>query len=342
MTVAAVLSEKGREVVTTSAAASIAGAIDTLAKHRIGALVVVDHDDRIVGILSERDVVRAIAAQGERVLSTPLSTVMTRAVVTCSESETINEVMTRMTRGRFRHLPVVDGDRLTGIISIGDVVKARIEQVERRGRGMRAYIARVGDQRLGWRHAFRFRRSRRREVRFAGDGTGSKRRTDRQKRRADSLVAGGATARRSHNPEAGPGPGSRADARRFGNLERAAALLATCARTSGATGSRTTPRRSRWCGQRLRVHVRDHQHLAACRIDGNGDDQPVLIEFRHQRRAGLDGFFVGAPGENGCGHDRARNRLAVGRTSLAGIERNARPAPAGRRVTPPARPAPAS
>ena len=143
MTVAAMLSQKGREVITTSAASSIAGAIDTLAKHRIGALVVVDHDDRIVGILSERDVVRAIAAQGERVLSTQLSTVMTRAVVTCSESETINEVMTRMTRGRFRHLPVVDGDRLTGIISIGDVVKARIEQVEREAEDMRAYIAAV-------------------------------------------------------------------------------------------------------------------------------------------------------------------------------------------------------
>jgi CBS domain-containing protein len=143
MTVAAMLSQKGREVVTTSAAASIAGAIDTLTRHRIGALVVVDHDDRIVGILSERDVVRAIAAQGERVLSTPLSTVMTHAVVTCSESETINEVMTRMTRGRFRHLPVVEGGRLTGIISIGDVVKARIEQVEREAEDMRAYIAAV-------------------------------------------------------------------------------------------------------------------------------------------------------------------------------------------------------
>ncbi len=143
MTVAAMLSEKGREVITTSAAASIAGAVDKLAKHKIGALVVVDHDDHIAGIISERDIVRALAAHGEGVLSTPLSTYMTRNVVTCTEGETINDVMTRMTRGRFRHLPVVEGGRLNGIISIGDVVRARIEQVEREAEDMRAYIAAV-------------------------------------------------------------------------------------------------------------------------------------------------------------------------------------------------------
>ncbi len=143
MTVAAMLSEKGREVVTTSAAASIAGAIDTLAEHKIGALVVVDENDRIAGIISERDVVRALAGQHGEILSAPISTVMTRAVVTCGEGETINEVMKRMTRGRFRHLPVVENGRLTGIISIGDVVRARIEQVEREADDMRAYIAAV-------------------------------------------------------------------------------------------------------------------------------------------------------------------------------------------------------
>ena len=143
MTVATMLSVKGREVITTSPAASIAGAIDALAKHRIGALVVVDQGHRIAGIISERDIVKAIAEKGEQVLSVPLSTVMTRSVVTCSESETVNDVMGRMTRGRFRHLPVVENDRLTGIISIGDVVRARIEQVEREAEDMRAYIAAV-------------------------------------------------------------------------------------------------------------------------------------------------------------------------------------------------------
>ncbi len=143
MTVAIILSEKGREVVTTSATASIAGAIDMLARHKIGALVVVDENDRITGIVSERDIVRAIAEKGESVLVTQLSTVMTRNVVTCGESETVNDVMTRMTRGRFRHLPVVENGELSGIISIGDVVRARIEQVEREAEDMRAYIAAV-------------------------------------------------------------------------------------------------------------------------------------------------------------------------------------------------------
>ena len=143
MTVALMLSRKGREVVTTSAAASIAGAIDTLTRHRIGALVVVDEDDRIAGIISERDIVRAIAGQGAQALSAPLASVMTRSVMTCTETDTVDEVMARMTRGRFRHLPVVEDGHLTGIISIGDVVKARIEQVEREAEDMRAYIAAV-------------------------------------------------------------------------------------------------------------------------------------------------------------------------------------------------------
>ena len=143
MTVAAMLSEKGRDVITTVATASIAGAIDKLAKHKIGALVVVDDADKIAGIVSERDIVRALSERGAEILSTPLSAVMTRAVVTCSESETVNDVMTRMTRGRFRHLPVIKNGDLAGIISIGDVVRARIEQVEREAEDMRAYIAAV-------------------------------------------------------------------------------------------------------------------------------------------------------------------------------------------------------
>lgn len=143
MTVAAMLSEKGREVVTTSVTASIAEAVDTLARYKIGALVVIGESGRIAGIISERDIVRAIAGQGAGILSAPLATVMTRAVVTCNENETVNEVMTRMTRGRFRHLPVVEEGQLTGIISIGDVVKARIGQVEREAEDMRSYIAAV-------------------------------------------------------------------------------------------------------------------------------------------------------------------------------------------------------
>lgn len=141
MTVGAILADKGRDVVTIGATRTIGDAIDILAKRRIGALVIVENGDRIVGILSERDVVRTIAAKGGDGLADPIADVMTKKVVTCAESETINSVMSRMTRGRFRHLPVAENGRLTGIISIGDVVKARIEQVEREAEDMRAYIA---------------------------------------------------------------------------------------------------------------------------------------------------------------------------------------------------------
>jgi CBS domain-containing protein len=141
MTVAAILAEKGRGVVTTTAAATVGEVVDLLATHKIGALVIADASERIAGIVSERDVVRAVARGGAAALAQPVETVMTRKVVTCGESETINDVMSRMTRGRFRHLPVATEGRLAGIISIGDVVKARIEQVEREADEMRAYIA---------------------------------------------------------------------------------------------------------------------------------------------------------------------------------------------------------
>ena len=140
MTVAAILAGKGRDVLTTSAAKTLAEVVEVLAKRRVGALVVVEDGDRIVGIISERDVVRAIAS-GPAALFQPVSSVMTRDVMTCSDGETIDSVMSRMTRGRFRHLPVAENGRLAGIVSIGDVVKARIEQVEREAEDMRAYIA---------------------------------------------------------------------------------------------------------------------------------------------------------------------------------------------------------
>jgi CBS domain-containing protein len=140
MTVAAILADKGRDVLTIAAANSLGDAVAILAKRRVGALVVVEDGDRIIGIVSERDIVRAIAG-GAAALDQPVSSVMTKNVMTCSDGETIDSVMSRMTKGRFRHLPVAENGRLTGIISIGDVVKARIEQVEREAEEMRAYIA---------------------------------------------------------------------------------------------------------------------------------------------------------------------------------------------------------
>ena len=144
MTVAAILAEKGREVTRATPDITLEAAARQLAEWKIGALVVVDGSDHIVGIVSERDIVRAIAASGAAALEAAVETAMTRKVVTCSDAETINDVMGRMTEGRFRHLPVADdAGHLSGIISIGDVVKARIGQVEREAEEMRAYIAAV-------------------------------------------------------------------------------------------------------------------------------------------------------------------------------------------------------
>ena len=141
MTVAGILSSKGRDVTTIVATKTVADAVAILARRRIGALVVVEGGDRIIGIISERDIVRAMAATAGAALDQPVDAIMTRTVVTCSEGETIDSVMSRMTRGRFRHLPVATNGRLCGIVSIGDVVKARIEQVEHEAEEMRTYIA---------------------------------------------------------------------------------------------------------------------------------------------------------------------------------------------------------
>lgn len=141
MTVAAILKVKGREVETITAADTVSEAVTRLAAKRIGALVVVDKVLCVEGILSERDIVRAIGKSGAGILADPVSSIMTREVEACLESDTINDVMSRMSRGRFRHLPVVENNRLAGLVSIGDVVKSRIEEVEREADEMRAYIA---------------------------------------------------------------------------------------------------------------------------------------------------------------------------------------------------------
>lgn len=143
MTVKSILEEKGRDVVTLGPSETIESAIRTLAERRIGALVITTGDNRIAGILSERDVVRIIAAEGADALKKPLSSAMTARVRTCAENHTVHEVMETMTEGRFRHLPVEVDGYLVGIISIGDVVKRRIREVEREAEDIRAYIATV-------------------------------------------------------------------------------------------------------------------------------------------------------------------------------------------------------
>ena len=103
-------------------------------------MLVLGVDRRIVGILSERDIVRALAERGAAALDEPVSQMMTRKVSTCTESETVSSIMERMTDGKFRHVPVVDQGRLVGIVSIGDVVKHRLQEMERDSAAMRDYI----------------------------------------------------------------------------------------------------------------------------------------------------------------------------------------------------------
>lgn len=140
MTVSIILAGKGRDVVTIEPSANLAEAIRVLAEKRIGAALVLGADRRIAGIISERDIVRALAERGAGVLDEPVSQTMTCKVETCNESETVATIMERMTAGKFRHMPVVDQGRLVGVVSIGDIVKHRVHEMERELVAMRDYI----------------------------------------------------------------------------------------------------------------------------------------------------------------------------------------------------------
>lgn len=141
MTVKAILSRKGGDVVTIAPTATLAAAVKLLAERRIGAIVVTGPEDRVAGILSERDIVRTVAERGPAALEDNVAAVMTRKVATCTEADTIASLMERMTQGKFRHLPVVEQGKLVGVISIGDVVKWRVEEIEGESNALREYIA---------------------------------------------------------------------------------------------------------------------------------------------------------------------------------------------------------
>ena len=141
MNVRHILEAKGREVVTLRPDATLEEAMQVLSSRRIGAIVLTDDEGAVVGIISERDVVRVLGTTGVELLTKSVKNVMTADVRTCTEATTVNEAMEIMSTGRFRHLPVCESDRLVGIISIGDVVKQRIEEVEREATEMREYIA---------------------------------------------------------------------------------------------------------------------------------------------------------------------------------------------------------
>jgi CBS domain-containing protein len=140
MIVKHILTTKSGDVITIDPTDNLAAAAKLLAERRIGAVVILGVDHRIVGILSERDIVRALAEQGAPVLNQPVSQVMTREVKTCSEDDTIGDLMSRMTMGKFRHMPVVRQGKLIGIVSIGDVVKGRLEEMDVEAKALREYI----------------------------------------------------------------------------------------------------------------------------------------------------------------------------------------------------------
>ena len=130
MSLKSILAAKGDEVVSIDFTDDLAAAAKLLTKRRIGALVVLGVDGRLAGILSERDIVRAMAESGSSTaLQLPVAQVMTRNVSTCDMNNSISSVMDRMTKGRFRHMPVLDKDRLAGMVSIGDVLKRHIETI---------------------------------------------------------------------------------------------------------------------------------------------------------------------------------------------------------------------
>jgi CBS domain-containing protein len=141
MTIAAILKHKGYEVASARPTDTIDKVVQVLAARRIGAVVVRDNGDQLLGIVSERDIVHAFAANGARVLEMTAGQLMTRTLKTATPSTTVGEAMTMMTDGHFRHLPVVEGDVLIGLVSIGDVVKARIMQQETEVDGLRAYVS---------------------------------------------------------------------------------------------------------------------------------------------------------------------------------------------------------
>jgi CBS domain-containing protein len=139
MNVATILKQKGTGVVTTTANKSLLEIAKLLAQHGIGCIVIVGDDDKIAGIVSERDLMRAVGEGGPKVLEEPVSDFMTKSVITAREADTIDRLMSEMTTRRFRHMPVVERDRLIGLVSIGDLVKMRIGEVEMEAAATREY-----------------------------------------------------------------------------------------------------------------------------------------------------------------------------------------------------------
>jgi CBS domain-containing protein len=139
MTVRAILDSKGHDIVSVQPDAKLSVAIKLLADRRIGAVLVMSNQ-HLEGILSERDIVRVLGERGAAVLDEPVRAVMTRKVVSCRQADTVGAIMEMMTSGKFRHLPVVEDDKVVGLISIGDIVKRRVMEYEKEQEALRDYI----------------------------------------------------------------------------------------------------------------------------------------------------------------------------------------------------------
>jgi CBS domain-containing protein len=139
MTVRSILDSKGHDILSVEPNTKLSAAIKILGERKIGAVLVMSQG-KVDGILSERDIVRVLAERGAKVLDEPVSDVMTRKVVSCRQSDTVGGIMEMMTLGKFRHLPVIEDGRVVGLISIGDVVKWRVQEYEREQEALRDYI----------------------------------------------------------------------------------------------------------------------------------------------------------------------------------------------------------
>lgn len=144
MHVAAVLKRKGNRIVAATQTDTVAAIAELLTEHRIGAVLVLEADGSPLGILSERDIVRAIARQGADALSRPAAELMTRELVTGAPTDTVADLMAVMTERRIRHIPIVEDGRIVGLISIGDAVKARIDDAELEVESLRGFVAGIG------------------------------------------------------------------------------------------------------------------------------------------------------------------------------------------------------
>jgi CBS domain-containing protein len=141
MNVETILRTKGRAVATIGPDETVGAAVDELISRNIGAIVVSKDGESVDGIISERDVVHALAARGTDLLSLKVAEVMTQRVITCDPADSVEQLMAEMTNRRIRHFPVVQDGRLCGIVSIGDVVKNRLDEVEYEARSLRSFIA---------------------------------------------------------------------------------------------------------------------------------------------------------------------------------------------------------